>query len=106
MSEYQLKILRINMATREVREVEVDDTTRLLGGRAFISHWLSSCVNPECDALGGFNSLIIDRDSLPEHVFQCTQAFHRRQKPLTGGSRRATPVGTWLISWRDWESRL
>ena len=54
-----LKILRVNMADRTTREEGVSGTWKVLGGRAFTSHWVSLNVEPSSDPLGRKNSLVI-----------------------------------------------
>ncbi|NQW18821.1 MAG: aldehyde ferredoxin oxidoreductase [Chloroflexi bacterium] len=94
------KILRVNMAQRNIIEEEVPEQLALLGGRGLTSTMILDEVPPGCHALGPNNKLIF----APGVVTGSAAASSGRisvgsKSPLTGGikeSNAGTPVATML----------
>lgn len=94
MSDYQAKIIRIDVSNREVKVEEVDNPIEMLGGRAFISHWLTNHIDSECDPLGKKNSLVIAPGLLAGAP---SSSVHRlsvgAKSPLTNGIKESNSGG-------------
>lgn len=89
-----MKILRVDLATRQAKKEEVPPYYQELGGRALIAEILSREVNPRCDALGLENLLIFAPGLLAGTSIPCSGRISIGGKsPLTGGVKEANSGG-------------
>jgi aldehyde:ferredoxin oxidoreductase len=89
-----MKILRVDLSTRQASKEEVPQYYQDLGGRALIAEILSREVNPRCDALGSENLLIFAPGLLAGTSIPCSGRISIGGKsPLTGGVKEANSGG-------------
>jgi len=89
-----MKILRVDLSTRQASKEEVPPFYQDLGGRALIAEILSREVNPRCDALGLENLLIFAPGLLAGTSIPCSGRISIGGKsPLTGGVKEANSGG-------------
>ncbi len=88
-------VIRLNLRTNTVKQEELPEKYKLLGGRSLISKVLSEEVEPTCDPLGPGNKLIFCTSLLAGTT---VPAVHRLsvggKSPLTGGIKEANSGGT------------
>jgi len=90
-----MKILRVDMNTREVRYEPVAEVYRQLAGRALIARLLLEEIPPACDALGPRNKLIFTPGLLGgAGVATAGRLSVGAKSPLTKGVKEANAGGT------------
>lgn len=89
------KILRVNMATCEIKSEDVPDKYQGLGGRAITSKVILEEVNPTCNPLGPNNKLVIASGMLSGTIAPSSGRVSVGAKsPLTGTIKEANAGGT------------
>lgn len=89
-----LKVLRVNMTTREIKSEELPEKYALLGGRALTSQIVSDEVPATCDPLGPFNKLVIAPGLLSGTSAPSSGRLSVGAKsPLTGGIKESNAGG-------------
>lgn len=90
-----MKILRLNVHTKETRVEPVPEKYSHFGGRALIVKILLEEVPPTCDALGPYNKLIIAPGLLGgAGVTTAGRLSIGAKSPLTGGTKESNAGGT------------
>ncbi len=92
--EAEIKILRVNMTTKEIKWEDVPEKYLALGGRALTSQMVSDEVPATCEPLGPFNKLIFAPGLLSGTNAPSSGRFSVGGKsPLTGGIKEANAGG-------------
>ena len=90
-----MKILRVNMKTREVQYEDVPEKYQKLAGRALIARLLLEEIPPTCDALGPHNKLIFTPGLLGgAGVTAAGRLSVGAKSPLTKGVKESNAGGT------------
>gem|GEM_PF-1911 len=88
------KILRINMTSKELKWEDVPEKYLPLGGRALTSQMILDEVPATCEALGGFNKLVIAPGLLSgTNAPSSGRLSVGGKSPLTGGIKEANAGG-------------
>lgn len=92
-----MKLIRVNMTEKSIKEEDVPSGIQMLGGRGLTSTMINEEVAPTCDPLGPENKLII----APGYFSGTTLVNSSRlsigaKSPLTGGIKRAMWGAPWL----------
>lgn len=90
-----MDIIRVDMATQEIKTDQLTPDYRVLGGRGLTSLIIKKEINPECDPCGPDNKLIIAPGFLSGSGFVNTSRVSIGAKsPLTGGIKESNAGGT------------
>jgi len=90
-----MKLIRVNMTDKSIKEEDVPSGIQMLGGRGLTSTMINEEVAPTCDPLGPENKLII----APGYLSGTTLVNSSRlsigaKSPLTGGIKESNVGGT------------
>lgn len=89
------KTVRVNVNTGEITKTDYKKEYNSLGGRSLIAQFLIDEVNPECDALGAENKLIICLGIFGgTTVTTANRLFFGAKSPLTGTIKESNSGGT------------
>jgi len=92
---YGVKALLVDLGAGTVYQEEFEPSVgRFLGGRQFISHWLTQEVDPQCEPLGEHNDIVFAPGLLAgSHVSSSNRLSVGAKSPLTGGAKEANAGG-------------
>lgn len=94
MADYNLRVWRINVRTRQLTHELVPPSWERLGGRGLLARILLDELDARCDPLGPANKLIFAPGLLVGHLLSSTDRISIGGKsPLTGGIKEANAGG-------------
>ncbi len=89
------KVYRINTRTGEVKQEDLKESYKMLGGRSLLAQFMMDEVNPKCDPLGHENKLVMCTGI---YAGTTVSTAHRMsvgaKSPLTGGIKESNVGGT------------